>query len=91
MNGRTPSIERGRQSPAPSAGGVGGAGGAGSEAAGEGGGGGGGRRVRKRKSSRRLRHGDTAPPTPHPPGSTAAPTSTNWREEILESKKTHDK
>lgn len=80
--GRTPSIERGRQSPAPSV----------VSASGEGGGG--RRGGRKRTSRRRKQHADAAvpAPAPNPPGHTPAPTATNWREEILESKKhSHDK
>ncbi|XP_049867626.1 telomerase-binding protein EST1A isoform X2 [Pectinophora gossypiella] len=88
-SGRTPSMERGRHSPAPSIVSTGGdvaeAGGAAPEARE-------GRSKRSRRSRPRRKHADTAPPTPHPPGATPAPTNMNWREEILESKKhTHDK
>lgn len=51
-------------------------------------GGGGGRCPKKRSSRRRGRNAENILPATHqPPGSTPAPTNTNWREEILESKK----
>ncbi|KAJ2952733.1 hypothetical protein O0L34_g7085 [Tuta absoluta] len=85
--GRTPSMERGRLSPAPSVVSTGGEGG------GEAGGAREGRSRRSRRRNSRRKLGDTAPPAPHPPGATPAPTNMNWREEILESKKGghHDK
>ncbi|KAI5637980.1 est1 DNA/RNA binding domain-containing protein [Phthorimaea operculella] len=85
--GRTPSMERGRLSPAPSIVSTGGDGG------GEAGGAREGRSRRSRRRNSRRKHSDVAPPAPHPPGSTPAPTNMNWREEILESKKGghHDK
>ncbi|XP_013186546.1 telomerase-binding protein EST1A isoform X2 [Amyelois transitella] len=79
VRGRTGSAERGRQSPA-----GGGAGaGAGDAAAG-------GRRARKGGSRRRGRHSE---PAHHPLPTTNSSATTNWREEILESKKhsTHDR
>ncbi|KAI8434949.1 hypothetical protein MSG28_003416 [Choristoneura fumiferana] len=83
VGGRTPSIERRHQSPAPSVASVaepGEVGGGGS-----GGGGGRSRRTGKRSSRRRGRNAENiAPPVPHPPGATPAPTTINWREEILE-------
>ncbi|CAG9114277.1 unnamed protein product [Plutella xylostella] len=71
---RTPSADRGRESPAPDAA---------PEPAG-----GGGRRSRRRAGRRRGRGGEAvAPPVPHPAGATPAPTNVNWRDEIKESKK----
>ncbi|XP_053625221.1 telomerase-binding protein EST1A isoform X2 [Plodia interpunctella] len=79
--GRTPSVERGRQSPAPISVEPA-AGGAGDAAAG-------GRRARK-GGRRRGRHSELAH---HPLPTTNSSSSTNWREEILESKKhsTHER
>ncbi|CAG4989650.1 unnamed protein product [Parnassius apollo] len=87
LSGRTSSIERRRQSPAPSNVSIGN-----KETTSESGvgasGGGGSRRSRKRASRRRGRNAENVqPPTNHPPGSIPAPTNINWREEILESKK----
>ncbi|KAG7307633.1 hypothetical protein JYU34_007854 [Plutella xylostella] len=71
---RTPSVDRGRESPVPDAA---------PEPAG-----GGGRRSRRRAGRRRGRGGEpVAPPVPHPAGATPAPTNINWRDEIKESKK----
>lgn len=75
--GRNPSSERGRQSPAPSAG---------EGVSGEGAGGG-GRKSRKRAGRRRRNAETPAPPAPHPAGATPAPLGVNWRDEILENKK----
>ncbi|XP_045542788.1 uncharacterized protein LOC106720366 [Papilio machaon] len=82
-SGRTSSVERRRQSPAPST--------VSKEPISEGHQGGGGRRSKKRSSRRRGRNSENIQPATHqPPGSTPAPTNINWREEILESKKHHN-
>ncbi|XP_068629473.1 telomerase-binding protein EST1A isoform X1 [Battus philenor] len=87
VSGRTSSIERRRQSPAPSNVSINSKEPV-SESSANPGGGGGGRRSRKRASRRRGRNAENIQPaTHHPPGSTPAPTNINWREEILESKK----
>ncbi|CAH2073901.1 unnamed protein product, partial [Iphiclides podalirius] len=86
-NGRNSSIERRRQSPAPSHVNIG----TKEQTIESGGGtssGGGVRRSKKRTSRRRGRNSENVLPATHqPPGSTPAPTNINWREEILESKK----
>ncbi|XP_047988294.1 telomerase-binding protein EST1A [Leguminivora glycinivorella] len=77
-HGRTGSIER-RQSPAAPA--------PAPALAPEPASGGGRRRAGKRSGRRRRNAENIAPPVPQPPGATPAPTTINWREEILESKK----
>ncbi|XP_045491287.1 uncharacterized protein LOC123691097 isoform X2 [Colias croceus] len=83
-SGRQSSAERRRHSPAPSVASIDPASesvDAGSSATGS------GRRSRKRAGRRRGRNAENVQPSPHPPGSTPAPTNINWREEILEAKK----
>ncbi|XP_038215820.1 uncharacterized protein LOC119835197 isoform X2 [Zerene cesonia] len=83
-SGRQTSAERRRHSPAPSVASIEPAGESvdtGSSAAGS------ARRSRKRAGRRRGRNAENVQPSPHPPGSTPAPTNVNWREEILEAKK----
>ncbi|CAK1581884.1 unnamed protein product [Parnassius mnemosyne] len=88
LSGRTSSIERRRQSPAPSNASIGNKEPTSESGVGGASGGGGSRRSRKRASRRRGRNAENVqPPTNQPPGSTPAPTNINWREEILESKK----